>query len=53
MRSLDVLVMAGETPSAAFEHVRAGRGVYVPDTEQQEDWVYALAKNTSPESASK
>ena len=48
-----VLVVAGEDPSAAFEHVRAGRGVYVPDTEEQEDWVYALAKNIQLESASK
>src|SRR5262245_38349161 len=45
-----VLVIAGERPSAAFENVRAGRGVHVPDTEEQERWVYVLAKNVKGES---
>ena len=39
-----VLVAAGETPSAAFEHVKTGRRAPVPDTEAQREWVYALAE---------
>jgi predicted protein tyrosine phosphatase len=34
-----VLVCAGSSPDAAFEKIRKARGVSVPDTEEQRDWV--------------
>lgn len=40
-----LLVTAGENPTEAIEHVKAGRGASVPDTIEQRDWVHALAEN--------
>jgi protein-tyrosine phosphatase len=40
-----LLVVAGETPADAFEQVIAGRGAPVPDTLEQQNWVYTLANN--------
>ena len=40
-----VLVVAGKTPTEAFEQVRADRGAPVPDTVEQREWVYAMAEN--------
>ena len=48
-----LFIVAGEAPLTAFQHVREGRGVYVPDTKEQEDWVYAFANNMKLESAPK
>ena len=38
-----LLVAAGETPQQAFDQVSAGRGVTVPDTAEQRQWVFTLA----------
>jgi protein-tyrosine phosphatase len=38
-----LLVGGGETPAAAFEHVKIGRRAHVPDTTEQREWVYSLA----------
>jgi protein-tyrosine phosphatase len=40
-----LLVMAGLEPSAAFRKVSAARGLDVPETSQQRDWVMELAHN--------
>lgn len=40
-----LLVLAGESPTEAFEHVKTGRGAPVPDTTEQREWVYSLGKN--------
>jgi protein-tyrosine phosphatase len=36
------LVCSGADPSAAFDMIRKARGVSVPDTERQRDWVTAF-----------
>lgn len=38
-----LLVMAGLEPSAAFRKVSAARGLEVPETSQQRDWVMEFA----------
>ncbi len=40
-----LLVGAGGEPTEAFARVAAGRGTPVPDTPEQREWVYSLAKN--------
>jgi protein-tyrosine phosphatase len=34
-----VLLYCGVTPDAAFEMIQKARGVWVPDTDEQRDWV--------------
>ena len=38
-----VLVISGESPKNAFEHIEAARGVSVPDTAEQKEWVISFA----------
>ena len=40
-----LLVVAGKSPIAAFDDVISARGVRVPDTTEQRDWVFALARD--------
>jgi protein-tyrosine phosphatase len=40
-----VLVTSGESPGVAFEHIEAARGLHVPDTTEQKEWVSAFARN--------
>lgn len=40
-----VLVTSGEFPKRAFEHVELARGVPVPDTAEQKEWVVSFARN--------
>ena len=40
-----LLVIAGKSPIEAFDDVISGRGVRVPDTTAQRDWVFALARD--------
>jgi protein-tyrosine phosphatase len=40
-----VLVTSGESPEAAFEHIETARGVSVPDTAEQKEWVTSFARN--------
>lgn len=39
-----VLVTSGETPKTAFEHIEQARGVPVPDTAEQKEWVTSFAQ---------
>lgn len=39
-----LLVLTGESPAQALEHVKNGRGKPVPDTAEQREWVFGLAK---------
>ena len=39
-----VLVTAGESAGAAFQHIKSARGLPVPDTAEQRDWVAAFAR---------
>ena len=39
-----LLVTAGENAAEALKHVSSGRGVSVPDTGEQRNWVFTLAK---------
>ena len=39
-----VLVLLGETPAGAFERISAARGLTVPETATQRDWVHAFAR---------
>ena len=40
-----VFVTSGETPQRAFEHIELARGVPVPDTAEQKEWVNSFARN--------
>lgn len=40
-----LLVVAGEAPTDAFDHVSAGRSATVPDTAEQREWVHKFANN--------
>ena len=40
-----VLVTSGESPGTAFQHIQEARGLMVPDTSEQRDWVTAFARN--------
>jgi len=40
-----VLVTSGESPESAFEHIETARGVHVPDTDEQKQWVTSFARN--------
>ena len=42
-----MLVGAGETPDQAFEEIAKARGVPVPETPEQRDWVVRLAENAA------
>jgi len=39
-----VLVTSGESPTRAFEHIELARGVPVPDTTEQKEWVISFAR---------
>ena len=47
-----LLVLAGEAPEDAFDHVSAARSARVPDTAEQREWVYKLANNLKSKSSS-
>jgi protein-tyrosine phosphatase len=38
-----LLVKAGQTPAAALAAISRARGLPVPDTEEQSEWIYSLA----------
>ena len=40
-----VLVTAGESAGTAFHHIKSARGLPVPDTLEQRDWVAAFARS--------
>ncbi|HEX6732840.1 MAG TPA: hypothetical protein VF074_22665 [Pyrinomonadaceae bacterium] len=40
-----LLVVAGEAPTDAFDHVSAARSATVPDTAEQREWVHKFANN--------
>jgi protein-tyrosine phosphatase len=40
-----VLITSGESPKSAFEHIEAARGVPVPDTNEQKEWVFSFARD--------
>ena len=40
-----VLVTAGESAGTAFQHIKTARGVPVPDTPEQRDWVATYARS--------
>jgi protein-tyrosine phosphatase len=40
-----VLVTSGESPKTAFQHIAVARGVSVPDTAEQKEWVTSFAGN--------
>ena len=40
-----VLVTSGESPQRAFEHIELARGVPVPDTAEQKEWVISFARD--------
>ena len=40
-----LLVIAGKSPIEAFDEVISARGVRVPDTTEQRDWVFSLARD--------
>ena len=42
---VSLLVTAGLEPSAAFRKVSAARGLEVPETSQQRDWIIELARD--------
>jgi len=41
MVAVGVLLHAGLEPEAALEHVAKARGIAVPDTSEQRDWLFA------------
>ena len=43
-----VLVTSGESPKTAFEHIELTRGVPVPDTAEQKEWVISFARDLVP-----
>ena len=40
-----VLVTSGESPGTAFQHIKNARGLSVPDTPEQKNWVNAFASD--------
>ena len=38
-----VLVISGESPGVAFQHIETARGLSVPDTPEQKEWVASFA----------
>jgi protein-tyrosine phosphatase len=44
-----VLITSGESPKSAFEHIEAARGVPVPDTNEQKEWVFSFARDLIPD----
>jgi protein-tyrosine phosphatase len=40
-----VLVTSGESPQRAFKHIELARGVSVPDTAEQKEWVISFARD--------
>ena len=44
-----VLVTSGESPLRAFEHIELARGVHVPDTAEQKEWVISFARDIVPD----
>ena len=40
-----VLVISGESPQSAFEHIERARGRSVPDTAEQKEWVTSFARD--------
>src|SRR5215470_459549 len=40
-----VLVTSGESPKGAFQHIELARGVPVPDTTEQKEWVISFARD--------
>jgi protein tyrosine/serine phosphatase len=40
-----VLVTSGESPGTAFQQIKKARGLSVPDTSEQSDWVTAFASD--------
>ena len=40
-----VLVTSGESSKTAFEHIQLARGVSVPDTAEQKEWVMSFARD--------
>lgn len=40
-----VLVTAGESAGTAFQQIKSARGLQVPDTPEQRDWVAAFARS--------
>jgi protein-tyrosine phosphatase len=44
-----VLVTSGESPKRAFEHIELARGVPVPDTAEQKEWVISFARDLVPD----
>lgn len=45
MVAAGVLLHAAFEPEAAFEHIAKARGMYVPDTQEQRDWLIAHWNN--------
>jgi Predicted protein-tyrosine phosphatase len=43
-----VLVTSGETPGTAFQQIQKARGLAVPDTIEQTEWVASFANNAQP-----
>jgi len=43
-----VLVTSGESPKSAFKHIELARGVSVPDTAEQREWVMSFARDLVP-----
>lgn len=48
MIAASLLAMSGSDPREAFESVSNGRGLPVPETEEQRDWVIDLAQDFEP-----
>jgi protein-tyrosine phosphatase len=48
MIAASLLVMSGLDPREAFESVSDDRGLSVPETEEQRDWVFELARAFEP-----
>lgn len=46
-----ILVLDGYSPNAAFQLVGEARGITVPETEQQRNWVIGLAKEPAERAA--
>ena len=44
-----VLVNSGESTKSAFEHIELARGVAVPDTVEQKEWVNSFARDSIPD----
>lgn len=47
-----VLVTSGESPGAAFQQIQKARGVVVPDTAEQKEWVTSFAGTLQQNSGS-